>query len=312
MIRRARWPVEGRVKEAPTTAGRRPLHFAARNGREGVVDYLLTSAGVKPDPQAYWGVTPLQLAVWRHEEIVARRLVASGADLLQINGCGCGLSHWFAMGPDNLRLGNWLLEMCGEHLFTNMPNYRGHTPLHKAAFAGNRRICEWLIHLGANAANRDNAGKTAADEAAAAGHDALALWLGRNFQVVSDVSPGRSRALLATILRLVNSPPSDGPLPLLRGRILLCILDHGDKGIEISHLPKKYLRLWGERLDVSDRSSLGLPRGGGLMRVLAHPAFSAALRISLHSESRGPPRVVVRKWLVDQLSHPGYSSEGRN
>ena len=46
---------------------RRPLHWAARNGRLACVQYLVESARVDPDPRDRQSVSPFQLAVWQNE-----------------------------------------------------------------------------------------------------------------------------------------------------------------------------------------------------------------------------------------------------
>lgn len=276
------------ASEAPTTAGRRPLHFAARNGRLAVLEYLVESAGADPNSRARFGVTPLQLAVFRHQEAAARRLVAYGADPTQTNDCGCALAHWLALGPDDLRGADWLLGYAGKDVLAEVVNYRGHTPLHKAAFAGNARLCEWLVNLGAAPDRPDHAGKTPADEAAAAGHEALALWLAGGPDLAR---PDRYRALLPAVLRAIGEDEAPPATRRLRARLVLAVLEHGDhRGLEIAHLPKKYARLWGDPIDTADRKSLGLPRGGGLVRVLTHPYFCRALHVD---RSSLPPRVLV-------------------
>ena len=86
--------------DAPTTRGRPPLHFAARNGRAAVVRYFCGPPGVDAGARAFRGASPLQLAVWRNHGAVARALADDfGADVGQRNDVGCGLAHWLAIAP---------------------------------------------------------------------------------------------------------------------------------------------------------------------------------------------------------------------
>ena len=72
-----------RRRDAPTTRGRTALHYAARNGHLAVVDYLITLPDVDADARAEGGVSPAQLACWRNEFDVVKRLVAAGVDVSQ-------------------------------------------------------------------------------------------------------------------------------------------------------------------------------------------------------------------------------------
>lgn len=254
----------------PTTLGRTPLHFAARNGRLSVIEYFVKTCGVDPDVRAHFGVTPLQLAVYMHHPEACRLLLEAGADPLVENEFGCTLSHWFAMGPDTLQG----CEFCTD---VDATNDRGHTPLHKAAFAGRRLLCEWLIlQKGASRHAKDKSGKMPADEARFNGHKALANWLAAT---TPEYDEGKREGFLdpEKILFLFRD---SSPLSIVGAKVALCLFQHGGHyKIDIPNLPKKYRRLFAEDLDVSNRSSLGLPRGGGLMRVLSHPSFVDIFRI---------------------------------
>eukprot|EP00947_MAST-08B_sp_MAST-8B-sp1_P003387 g3387.t1 len=153
--------------------GRAPLHWAARNGHTAVVGALI-ELGSHVDVKAHGDVTPLQLAVWQAHEATASCLVDKGADPRVVNAFGCSTAHWAALspcgggggggggggvqdgdaachqaapahprGPQLLRLCKWLkgsfsVDFAGA-------NHQGHTPLHKAAYARNRVVCEFLV-----------------------------------------------------------------------------------------------------------------------------------------------------------------------
>ena len=138
-----------RRRDAPTTRGRTALHYAARNGHLDVVEYLVERPGVDADARAEGGVSPAQLACWRNEFDVVKRLVAAGVDVAQKNDAGCGFAHWLACAPrdagDLRPLAAWLAARLGPAALAVEPNGHGHTCLHKAAFAGHFDLCAYLV-----------------------------------------------------------------------------------------------------------------------------------------------------------------------
>ena len=138
-----------RRRDAPTTRGRTALHYAARNGHLDVVEYLVERPDVDADARAEGGVSPAQLACWRNEFEVVRRLVAAGVDVSQKNDAGCGFAHWLACAPrdagDLRPLAAWLAARLGPAALAVEPNGHGHTCLHKAAFAGHFDLCAYLV-----------------------------------------------------------------------------------------------------------------------------------------------------------------------
>ena len=138
-----------RRRDAPTTRGRTALHYAARNGHLDIVEYLVERPGVDEDARAEGGVSPAQLACWRNEFDVVKRLVAAGVDVSQKNDAGCGFAHWLACAPrdagDLQPLAAWLAARLGPAALAVEPNGHGHTCLHKAAFAGHFDLCAYLV-----------------------------------------------------------------------------------------------------------------------------------------------------------------------
>ena len=104
---------------------------------------------VDADARAEGGVSPAQLACWRNEFDVVKRLVAAGVDVAQKNDAGCGFAHWLACAPrdagDLRPLAAWLAARLGPAALAVEPNGHGHTCLHKAAFAGHFDLCAYLV-----------------------------------------------------------------------------------------------------------------------------------------------------------------------
>ena len=144
------------------TNGRSALHYAARNGRLDACRCLVERCGADPDAEADAGVTPFQLACWQVRADVMAYLAARGADPSKINGFGCAAVHWAALAPKDrgadaaahLACCAWLDARLRDAFAEPwaLRNAQGHSPLHKAAFAGHRHLCEWLRARGPEAA----------------------------------------------------------------------------------------------------------------------------------------------------------------
>ena len=161
---------------------RTPLHFAARNGHLDVVMFLVEDCGCDPDALAEADVTPFQLAAWQLRLKVMEYL-APRIDLLRPNAFECYASHWVSLAPHSaniLTVAKWLKDKCGPQVW-HIRNAQGHTPLHKAAFAGHQDLCEWLRDECSCLDDRaDDHGNFAADLAREAGQIHLAKWLSQH------------------------------------------------------------------------------------------------------------------------------------
>ena len=171
----------------PRGYDRGPIHWAARNGRAEVVRWLVRGARVPVDQTTSDATTPLHLALARGHAATAAALVDElGADARAVNAHGCNAAHFAAGAPGGaaVALCAWLRAR-GVDLA--LANANAHSPLAKAAQAGRRDVCEWLLEPAArgggglaraHAAARDADGNDAAALARAEGHVALADWLG--------------------------------------------------------------------------------------------------------------------------------------
>lgn len=169
---------------------RSPLHWASRNGYTNICSILVQEYGASADIVAKGQVTPLELAVWQCHLDTAKYLVEKlGADPHHPNSWGCTTSHWLGKCPlydgekDTCDLleqtCDWLFQECNVEY--NLPNHHGQTPLHKAAYAGNFIVAEYLCEkFGVIDTIRDNNGNTAADCAERSQNYELAKWLRRH------------------------------------------------------------------------------------------------------------------------------------
>ena len=352
-----------RRRDAPTTRGRTALHYAARNGHLDVVEYLVKRPDVDADARAEGGVSPAQLACWRNEFDVVKRLVAAGVDATQKNDAGCGLAHWLACAPrdagDLRPLAAWLAARLGPAALAVEPNGHGHTCLHKAAFAGHFDLCAYLVScffcgvrsslhrastrhaidamyprsLGADDAVLDATGGRASDDADAAGHPELRDFLRRHADRAKDKasrtalglpSKGaldavhvrdafREKALathpdravdgdaafvaaraardylsgvvdedarvtrrLPLLIEALGPAPGEARAHVFAARVVAAILEHGDGGVALAHLPKKFRLLWGREFGEA-AAAAGFPQRG-VKRVLWRLKY--AVRIS--------------------------------
>jgi hypothetical protein len=172
--------------------GRTALHWAARNGQINVCQRLVGPPySMSVDVTAVGDVTPLQLAVWQGQLETCRVLVTQcGADPNYVNRWGCSTAHWLAKcphsdsSPDVVQaMCHWLFYECHVTSF-NTPNTHGQTPLHKAAYAGNYVVLQYLVHtLGVLDDIRDHQGHLAADCALrsnTSNSKEIAMWIRRH------------------------------------------------------------------------------------------------------------------------------------
>lgn len=219
--------------------GRTPLHWAARNGHVEICKLLVLEFGVPVDALAKGQVTPLELAIWQCHLTTARCLVEElGANPSHPNSWGCHTAHWLGKCPiyngdddskEQLRVAcKWLFEECG--VAYNTPNHHGQTPVHKAAYAGNFAVVEYLcMERGVVDDIRDNNNNTAADCAERSKNYELASWLRRH------ASAEVRRALQSLGLGGMNDSTPVPSLVLIRAQYIeLAKVHHPDVAASIT------------------------------------------------------------------------------
>lgn len=121
---------------------RHSLHWAARNGREDVCQYLIFEQHTSPDVATEDGTTPLHYACMMSKVEMAQWLVdVAGANPNALNSFGCNASQWCALAGcvPLIRM----LKTRGLDL--GVLNRNGHSVLHKAAIKGQGDAIEYLI-----------------------------------------------------------------------------------------------------------------------------------------------------------------------
>jgi len=155
--------------------GKTSLHYAARNGHNHIIDYLLSSQRKRQhdiddddtpsmnevDIPSGDGTTPLHLACYGgHLSTVKHLIQVHKANVFTTNEWNCSVAHWTAMslglaGKDAvIELCNYLYDVCGVDF--GMYQKQGHTALHKAASRKNKHVIEWLATKFDNDNSSDN------------------------------------------------------------------------------------------------------------------------------------------------------------
>lgn len=121
---------------------RHALHWAARNGRLAVADWLIHEKHIDVNIEADDGTVPMHFAVWMNNIPMVQWLVeVAHCDLHKLNSYGCNASQWGALNGDVAMLK--MLQSYGLDL--KLLNLNGHSAVHKAAVNGRLEACQWLL-----------------------------------------------------------------------------------------------------------------------------------------------------------------------
>ncbi|KAL9233701.1 hypothetical protein vseg_008661 [Gypsophila vaccaria] len=146
--------------------GRSPLHLAASNGHEEIVQFLIHE-GADVNALDNFGTTPLLEAVKNGHDKVADLLRKEGATL-DIKDVGSVLCAAVARGDIE-----FLKRLLSNGINPNSNDYDHRTPLHVAASQGLYLVAKMLVDAGANVFLKDRWGSTPLDEARMCGNKNL-------------------------------------------------------------------------------------------------------------------------------------------
>lgn len=148
--------------------GKTSLHYAARNGHNDIIDYLLVSKIdrnhandsdsigkiINVDVPSGDGTTPLHLAFYGGNLHTIKHLIEKyNANSYIVNEWGCGVGHWIAMSihSDPREINRVLdymkvsISMATTFDMYGTAQKQGHTAVHKAAQKLNKTVIRWLV-----------------------------------------------------------------------------------------------------------------------------------------------------------------------
>lgn len=142
-----------------TAQGLTPLALAARRGQIEAVDHLLTHNAALTPTDNVRGFTPLHEAAEHQHAAVLRRLLRAGADpdaRNQWRQTPLWQAAWQAW-HDNTQIARLLVAFGAE---IDLPDDKGHTPLHMAARSGHTPLVAYLLDQGAAINHPSDRGRT--------------------------------------------------------------------------------------------------------------------------------------------------------
>lgn len=205
----------GTCINAKDDSGRTPLHIAARHGRLGVVQ-LLVSNGADKNVMGGDGIgTPMHEAATYGHTAVAAYLMSMGVDV-DVRGAGGETPLHHAVICDSVETARFLVSHGAD---INAKTKAGWTPLWVAAENRDDSLAIWLLKRGAQVKGKDHEGDSVLHIAVCAGNDRLAkLVISRGIKPDVFAAAGmgdtrRVRELLPSRTR-VNCRDGHGCTPL--------------------------------------------------------------------------------------------------
>ena len=215
---------------ATDEAGDSVLHIASFRGHTSVVD-LLCEGGANVTAKNHSGLAPLHIAAMQPRENVpiVKLLLEYGAQINQRTSGDDYTPLSIAVNEGRSSIVKCLLT-AGANI--NIPDWKGHLPLHRAAFRGKNEEAALLLDAGAGTESRCRQGNTALHYACARGKIAIAellLQAGANIDAVGpyDMTPLHaaqiSRNKKTTLLLLDLGAPIDARDRLGQTALMLAV-----------------------------------------------------------------------------------------
>ena len=141
-----RTTAEGR-KAVRRRDGKTSLHYAARNGHEDCIRFLLSDkrVSIAVDAVSGDGTTPLHLAFFGGHVAAVQCLLEHGANIKLCNEWGCNSAHWLAMSKCSVK--DDVTSLCTllkeQEVSFVQRQKQGHSPLHKVR----ERNTEWVAAI---------------------------------------------------------------------------------------------------------------------------------------------------------------------
>ena len=148
------------------------LHYAANDGREEVVRWLL-SKNVPVDEPTEYGITPLMMTCRNGHLKAAKMLQSKGASLAAKDNDGDMCLH-FAVNDGREEVVSWLLD---EKVPLDEPNNSGVTPLALACGRGHLKVAQILHGSGASLTFKALDGSNCLHFAVSHGREEMVRWL---------------------------------------------------------------------------------------------------------------------------------------
>ncbi|KAH0424575.1 hypothetical protein CcaCcLH18_11458 [Colletotrichum camelliae] len=184
----------GADKEARDRAKYRPIHWAAENGHEKIVDLLINKCVAK-DAKSSAGYTPLHCAASNGHTRVMALLLQHGLGINDTCENGSTALHGAAYGGHEEAVKFLIQQGADKDAQLTYEHALGITPLHHAAEKGHEKVAALLIQHGANPEAKGKNGVRPLHKASQEGHEGIVnLLIGLKVDIEARYAPERPLA----------------------------------------------------------------------------------------------------------------------